>query len=137
MTAITCGPIEQATTPCCFHCGHPLWASASVARGYCEGCHVAGVEPRCTKTEEECFNTWQSWRDDCHEHGNFRCDVDQCRRGHPDDGVTWCGACGHGLNWPGTPGPEPCTGCGMPTWLDPGAEVATCNNPTCSTAEQH
>lgn len=42
---------------------------------------------------------WRSWRDDCIDPvigcGFAVQDVDQCDRGHPDDGVTYCGACGH------------------------------------------
>lgn len=52
----------------------------------------------CRLTHAEHMATWRSWRDDC--NGDSGCgfamrDVDQCDRGHPDDGVTWCGACGH------------------------------------------
>lgn len=55
----------------------------------------------CTLTHAEHFATWTSWRDDCTgpgECGFCVQDVDQCRRGHPDDGVTMCGACGHGAD---------------------------------------
>jgi hypothetical protein len=52
----------------------------------------------CTLTHAEHAATWKSWRDDC--TGADGCgfairDNDQCNRGHPDDGITWCGACGH------------------------------------------
>lgn len=51
----------------------------------------------CTLTCADHMATWKSWRDDC--TGEDGCgfgmqDVDQCDRGHPDDGVTFCGACG-------------------------------------------
>ncbi len=49
----------------------------------------------CTLTHAEHLATWKSWRDDCEACGFGMRDVDQCDRGHPDDGVTWCGACGH------------------------------------------
>lgn len=130
ITLIDCGPVAS-TDPACGGCGHPLWAPASRERGYCEACRLADAKPQCTKTDEECFQQWRSWRDDCQVHRVFKCDVDQCLRGHPDDGVTSCGACGHGLNWPGARGKTPCPTCGLPTWLDPGAEVATCTNPNC------
>lgn len=48
----------------------------------------------CGKTHAEHLATWKSWRDDCAGCGFGMQDVDQCDRGHPDDGVTWCGACG-------------------------------------------
>ncbi|GAA2347357.1 hypothetical protein [Dactylosporangium salmoneum] len=55
----------------------------------------------CILTHAEHARRWRSWRDDCVDPatgcGYAQQDVDQCRRGHPDDGVTWCGACGHGM----------------------------------------
>ena len=52
----------------------------------------------CTMTHGEHLRTWRSWRDDC--TGDDGCgfgmvDYDQCENGHPDDGVTLCGACGY------------------------------------------
>lgn len=49
----------------------------------------------CTLTHDQHFAAWKSWRDDCDDCGFGIQDVDQCDRGHPDDGVTFCGACGH------------------------------------------
>lgn len=53
----------------------------------------------CGITHEEHCATWRSYRDDCIDPvtgcGFVMRDLDQCERGHPDDGVTWCGACGH------------------------------------------
>lgn len=52
------------------------------------------IEAGCTMTHGEHLATWKSWRDDCAGCGFGMQDVDQCDRGHPDDGVTFCGACG-------------------------------------------
>lgn len=49
----------------------------------------------CTLSHAEHSARWLSWLDDCDVCGYTRLDVDQCERGHPDDGVTWCGLCGH------------------------------------------
>ena len=49
----------------------------------------------CTMTHDEHLASWKSWRDDCADCGFGMQDPDQCDRGHPDDGVTFCGACGH------------------------------------------
>jgi hypothetical protein len=49
----------------------------------------------CTLTHAEHLATWMSWRDDCAGCGFVMVDVDQCDRGHPDDGVSFCGACGY------------------------------------------
>jgi hypothetical protein len=51
-------------------------------------------EAICTLSHAEHFATWQSWRDDCDGCGFGMQDPDQCDRGHPDDGVTFCGVCG-------------------------------------------
>lgn len=48
----------------------------------------------CTKTHAEHLATWKSWRDDCAGCGCGMQDPDQCERGHPNDGVAYCGACG-------------------------------------------
>ncbi|WP_174526449.1 hypothetical protein [Micromonospora maritima] len=57
------------------------------------------VESPCGYTHADHLAEWKSWKDDC--VGENGCgfgiiDVDQCWRGHPDDGVTACGGCGHG-----------------------------------------
>ena len=52
--------------------------------------------PPCGYTHADHLNTWKSWKDDCDVCGFGIMDVDQCWRGHPDDGVTACGGCGHG-----------------------------------------
>ena len=49
----------------------------------------------CGKTHDQHLAEWRSWCDDCNVCGFGMQDVDQCDRGHPDDGVTWCGACGY------------------------------------------
>lgn len=52
----------------------------------------------CTRTHAEHAATWQTWRDDCTEPGGCgyaQHDPTQCGRGHPDDGVLFCGLCGH------------------------------------------
>jgi len=49
----------------------------------------------CGKTHAEHARTWRTFRDDCDVHEFYRQDVEQCALGHPDDGVTTCGACGH------------------------------------------
>lgn len=52
----------------------------------------------CTLTHAQHIATWTSWQDDCTDPdgcGFAMLDPDQCDRGHPDDGITWCGACGH------------------------------------------
>lgn len=51
--------------------------------------------PSCTLDHAEHLATWQSWRDDCAACGFGMQDPDQCERGHPDDGLTFCGACGY------------------------------------------
>jgi hypothetical protein len=58
---------------------------------------VRFLEP-CTKTHDEHAATWKTWRDDCEVCGYSEQDVQQCAAGHPDDGVTSCGACGYGRN---------------------------------------
>jgi hypothetical protein len=53
----------------------------------------------CPLTHTQHALAWRSWRDDCVGPGGCgyaQQDVEQCERGHPDDGVTDCGACGHG-----------------------------------------
>lgn len=55
---------------------------------------VRALEAGCTMTHAEHLATWKSWRDDCQGCGFGMQDLDQCERGHPDDGVEWCGACG-------------------------------------------
>jgi hypothetical protein len=49
----------------------------------------------CIITHAEHLATWKSWQDDCADCGFGMQDPDQCDRGHPDDEVTFCGACGH------------------------------------------
>lgn len=49
---------------------------------------------KCGKSHDQHLAEWQSWRDDCDVCGFGMQDLDQCERLHPDDGVTWCGACG-------------------------------------------
>jgi len=51
--------------------------------------------PFCGLTHDQHAARWRSWRDDCPICGYAQQDPDQCRRGHPDDGVTWCGGCGY------------------------------------------
>jgi len=50
----------------------------------------------CTLTHAEHARAWKTWRDDCDACGFAMRDPEQCALGHPDDGVTACGACGHG-----------------------------------------
>lgn len=55
--------------------------------------------PPCGMTHDDHLETWTSWRDDCTDPqigcGFAMQDIDQCQQGHPDDGTTFCGACGH------------------------------------------
>jgi hypothetical protein len=53
------------------------------------------INMECDKTHAEHLATWKTWRDDCDACGFGMQDLDQCDRGHPDDGATFCGACGH------------------------------------------
>ncbi len=55
----------------------------------------AANQPDCGMTHAEHIAAWRTWRDDCSACGFALRDLDQCRRGHPDDGVTSCGNCGH------------------------------------------
>lgn len=55
----------------------------------------ARQRPECGLTHAEHAAVWRTWRDDCNACGYAQQDVEQCATGHPDDGVTWCGACGH------------------------------------------
>lgn len=60
---------------------------------------TAAQLPPCGQTHDEHMVSWRSWRDDCIDPvagcGFGMQDVDQCERGHPDDGCDWCGACGY------------------------------------------
>lgn len=55
--------------------------------------------PACGMTHAEHAEVWRSFRDDCEHCGFAMADVNQCMKGHPDDGVSECGLCGKGTPW--------------------------------------